>query len=107
MELEKLSHRELVKADRDAKKAAKIARLVYGSDAAPGITRIQQGKGYTYLYNDKKITDKDLLQRIKKLAIPPSWTKVWICPDADGHLQATGLDLNGRKQYRYHPDWNS
>jgi DNA topoisomerase-1 len=107
MELENLSHRELLLADRDTKKAAEIASLVYVNDSIPGITRVKKGKGYSYLLNGEKIHDKDSLDRIKKLAIPPSWKNVWICPDPHGHIQATGLDLNGRKQYRYHTKWNS
>ncbi len=62
---------------------------------------------FVYTLNGKKISDEATLMRIKKLVIPPAWTNVWICKDADGHLQATGLDVKNRKQYRYHPLWNT
>ena len=61
------------------------------------------GKGFTYARaDDSKVSENDVLKRIKALAIPPAWTDVWICPFADGHIQATGRDAKGRKQYRYH-----
>jgi len=107
MELENVSHQELVKADRDMKSAARLADLKYVTDQLPGITRVKKGEKYNYYLKEVKISDPESLQRIKKLAIPPSWTKVWICPDPNGHIQATGLDLDGRKQYRYHTDWHS
>ena len=68
---------------------------------------IKKGKGYTYLYEGKPIKDQETLERIKKLAIPPAWTNVWICPKENGHIQATGFDIRKRKQYRYHPFWNT
>ena len=71
-----------------------------------GITRTRKGKGYSYHRDGALIKHKEVLARIKKLAIPPSWSDVWICSRSDGHIQATGLDLNKRKQYRYHTDWN-
>jgi DNA topoisomerase-1 len=101
-----LSHQKILKLDRDHKQAAKAASLTYISDSKPGITRQKKGKGYTYILEGKTLKSKAELERIKKLAIPPSWTRVWICPAANGHIQATGLDLNGRKQYRYHTEWN-
>ena len=86
--------------------SAKAAGLRYVTDAAPGIRRKNAGKGFAYLAPDGgKVTDKETLRRIRSLAIPPAWTEVWICPDARGHLQATGRDAKGRKQYRYHPRW--
>ena len=100
------SHEKFLKLDRDPEQSAKAARLTYVSDSKPGIVRQKKGKGYTYIYAGKKLKDKSELERIKCLAIPPSWTNVWICPDANGHIQATGLDLNRRKQYRYHRQWN-
>lgn len=88
----------------DPKDAAETAGLRYVSDARPGIRRRKSGKGFTYTRADgRKLTESDVLGRIKSLAIPPAWTDVWICPFADGHLQATGRDAKGRKQYRYHP----
>lgn len=92
----------------DSRRAAKSAGLYYVSDHDPGITRRAVGK--TFLYRDKKgrrIADAATLGRIKRLAIPPAWTDVWISPRADGHIQATGRDARGRKQYRYHADWRS
>ncbi|HEX7182724.1 MAG TPA: DNA topoisomerase IB [Thermoanaerobaculia bacterium] len=74
----------------------------------PGIRRRQRGKGFSYI--DPKgqvVKDSGELERIRKLAIPPAWTDVWICPLRNGHLQATGRDARGRKQYRYHPEWRN
>jgi len=101
-----LTHKKLLLIDKDHKQAAQTARLYYVSDKEPGITRLQKGKTTSYLYQNKKLTDKEQLDRIKKLAIPPSWKDVWICYRSDGHIQATGIDLNNRKQYRYHTAWN-
>jgi DNA topoisomerase IB len=87
----------------DPREAAELAGLRYVSDARPGIRRKKAGKGFTYTRADgSKLSEPDLLKRIKALAIPPAWTDVWICPFADGHVQATGRDAKGRKQYRYH-----
>lgn len=87
----------------DPKDAAESAGLRYVSDARPGIHREKAGKGYKYTRADgSKLSESDVLKRIKALAIPPAWTDVWICPWADGHIQATGRDAKGRKQYRYH-----
>jgi DNA topoisomerase I len=102
----KLTHQQHIEADRDHKKAAAAARLRYVLCSMEGITRVRKGKGNSYYYQGQKITDREQLERIRKLAIPPSWTEVWICPFEDGHIQATGLDLNRRKQYRYHSTWN-
>lgn len=102
-----LSHAQFLKVDRDYEKAASAAHLVYVSDRQPGIRRLKKGKGFTYLLENKTVKDKVLLARIRKLAVPPSWTEVWICADKKGHIQTTGLDLRGRKQYRYHALWNS
>ena len=88
--------------------ADKPASLRYVIDAKPGIKRKRAGKGFCYYDADGKlVTDKDTLARIKSLAIPPAWTAVWICPFANGHIQATGRDSKGRKQYRYHPRWRA
>lgn len=100
-----LSHREFLKIDKDYEAAASAANLVYVSDREPGITRIKKGKGFTYAYNRQVINDPETLQRIKKLVIPPAWTRVWICRSASGHIQATGFDIAGRKQYKYHLRW--
>ena len=86
--------------------SARAAGLRYTSDSRPGIQRRRSGTGFTYLTPDGRIVrDRSDLQRIKSLVIPPAWNDVWICPDARGHLQATGRDARGRKQYRYHPRW--
>jgi DNA topoisomerase-1 len=91
-----------------AKEAAKMAGLRYVSDQRPGIQRRRAGKGFRYLdVNGRPLRDAAALQRIKALAIPPAWTEVWICPQPNGHLQATGRDAKGRKQYRYHARWRS
>jgi DNA topoisomerase-1 len=88
----------------DVKDAAEYAGLVYVSDDKPGIRRRRAGKGFRYENSDgKKVTDPSTLKRIKTLAVPPAWTDVWICSKANGHVQATGRDARGRKQYRYHP----
>jgi DNA topoisomerase-1 len=80
--------------------------LVYVTDAAPGIRRIKAGGSFRYVGPDgKPIRDAGELDRIRKLAIPPAYEDVWICPKANGHLQATGRDVRGRKQYRYHGLW--
>eukprot|EP01035_Chromulina_nebulosa_P001303 gene1303-1741_t len=82
--------------------------LTYCSDAYPGLTRVRSGSGVSIRDSDGRvIRDKAVLDRIRTLAIPPAWTDVWICPRATGHIQATGRDVKGRKQYRYHDDWSS
>jgi DNA topoisomerase-1 len=86
--------------------AAKAAALRYVSDAGPGIRRKRSGTGFSYRAADgSPVRDKATLARIRSLAVPPAWREVWICPTAEGHLQATGRDARGRKQYRYHPRW--
>ena len=83
-----------------------VPGLRYVSDAAPGIRRRRSGSGFTYLDADgKRVDDPETLARIRALAIPPAWTDVWICAISNGHLQATGRDARGRKQYRYHDRW--
>jgi DNA topoisomerase-1 len=86
--------------------SARAAGLKYTTDTRPGIRRI--GKRSTVKYLDERgrvVRDAATLSRIKSLVIPPAWTDVWICPDERGHVQATGRDARGRKQYRYHPRW--
>lgn len=102
-----LSHKEFLKIDRDYSKAAKVADLVYVSDKEEGIRREKKGTGISYTFKGKAIKDEEELARIKKLAIPPAWENVWICANMNGHIQATGLDKRGRKQYRYHTAWNA
>jgi DNA topoisomerase-1 len=87
----------------DAKDAAEHAGLVYVSDERPGIRRKRSGKGFRYETSQgKRVSDEATLSRIKALAVPPAWTEVWICRNANGHIQATGRDARNRKQYRYH-----
>ncbi len=87
--------------------AAESAGLVYVSDETPGITRRKSGKGWRYVGpNGKTITDYWDRKRIDKIGIPPAYVDVWICVREDGHIQATGRDAKGRKQYRYHPKWS-
>ena len=82
--------------------------LVWSDDDAPGIGRRRAGTGFSYAASDGSwISDARVLGRIRKLAIPPAWTDVWICTSANGHLQATGRDARGRKQYRYHPGFRA
>lgn len=90
----------------DPEASARQAGLRYVSDEDPGIRRKKWGRGFTYLDpSGDHITDDAVRERIEDLAIPPAWTDVWICPHEDGHLQATGRDDAGRKQYIYHPAW--
>ena len=88
----------------DPEETARSAGLRYVSDEQRGITRAGEHPAFRYLKADgAPVTDERALDRIRKLAIPPAWTDVWICASANGHLQATGRDARGRKQYRYHP----
>jgi DNA topoisomerase I len=90
----------------EPERSARAAGLRYVTDQQPGITRRRRGRGFQYVAPDgSTITDADERRRIDALAIPPAWTDVWICPSPWGHVQATGRDARGRKQYRYHPKW--
>ena len=102
----RFTKRKLKSLGNDAVKTAEAVNLVYVTDAQPGITRLPNGKGFAYRYNGKTVTDIETIGRIRSLVIPPAWKDVWICPNPDGHLQVTGLDVKGRKQYKYHPYWN-
>jgi DNA topoisomerase-1 len=97
-----LSHKEFLKIDKNYIKAAKAADLLYVNDKEDGIARKQKGKAFSYIFNNKPLKEKSQLERIRKLAIPPAWTNVWICNKENGHIQATGFDIRNRKQYRYH-----
>ena len=91
-----------------AREVAREAGLRYATDARPGFTRQRRGRGFSYHDREGQvIRDEAVLARIRSLAIPPAWTDVWICPWANGHLQASGRDARGRKQYRYHADWHA
>ena len=99
--------KKLEKIGRDPKITAKAAGLRYVSDSTPGYSRKKAGKGFSFIDAEgKTVKDKELLNRFNKLVIPPAYTNVWISPYENGHLQFTGTDAAGRKQYRYHPDWN-
>ena len=90
----------------DPRDAAESAGLVYVSDDQRGIQRQPAGEGFAYLKADgEPVRDAATLERIRKLAIPPAWTDIWICAKANGHIQATGRDARGRKQYKYHPQF--
>ncbi|MFC3909749.1 DNA topoisomerase IB [Legionella dresdenensis] len=90
----------------ECERIAREAALRYVKNGTPGITRKRSGKGFAYYYPDGSlIKDKMVLTRIKSLAIPPAYQRVWICPYANGHIQATGYDARNRKQYRYHSLW--
>lgn len=102
----KIDKRKLRGLVRNEEKTALAANLVYVHDTEEGIVRKQTGDKFTYYYKGKVVKDDEDLVRIKSLAIPPAWTKVWICKKENGHLQATGYDARNRKQYRYHPNWN-
>ena len=106
-EIVQLSHHEFLKIDKDYEEAASVANLIYVTDDKTGIKRLKKGKGFTYIFDNKPLKDKEQIERIRKLAIPPAWTNVWICHLPNGHIQATGFDLRQRKQYRYHNLWHT
>ena len=96
----------LKKLSQDPEATAKAVQLVYVNCKDEGIRRVKTGKGFKYVYRNKTVKDRAILNRIRSLVIPPAWREVWICRIAEGHLQATGLDVKNRKQYKYHPLWN-
>src|SRR4051794_19962145 len=90
----------------DPSESAEEAGLRYVNDSMPGIRRRRAGKGFTYVDpNGRRVTDRATLARIRSLAVPPAYSDVWISQHPNGHIQATGRDARGRKQYRYHPRW--
>jgi DNA topoisomerase-1 len=92
----------------DPVRSARLAGLRHVTDGKPGIRRRRRGKGFSYLDPaGQPLREPRERRRIEALAVPPAWTEVWICPLANGHLQATGRDARGRKQYRYHADWRA
>lgn len=98
---------KLEKIGSDPKITAKAVGLRYFLNTEKGFYRKRSVNGFTYVDDaGKTVKDKDVLERIKSLVIPPAWENVWISPYDNGHLQVTGTDVRGRKQYRYHPDWN-
>jgi len=102
----RLSSRKLKKLAADTQKSAEAVDLRYVSDSEDGIRRQRQGNEFVYFLKEKPVTDEATLARIKSLVLPPAWEEVWICRHANGHLQATGKDARGRKQYKYHPLWS-
>jgi len=92
-------------ARKDPQASARAAGLTYTSDGKPGIRRVKAGRSFRYVDARGKPVKTGDVNRIRALVIPPAWVDVWICPNANGHLQATGRDVRGRKQYRYHPKW--
>jgi len=104
--ISKIDDAKIEKIIDDPKATAKAVKLVYVSPANEGIERVPAGKGFVYKFKSKKLNDKQHLDRIKSLVIPPAWKNVWICYLENGHLQVVGVDANNRKQYKYHPLWN-
>src|SRR5688572_29299166 len=106
------SRREILAESRPADSAAangavvRAAALRYVNDGGEGMSRRRVGGRFAYFYpGGKRVRDPNVIARLNSLAIPPAYTRVWICPDPDGHIQATARDARGRKQYRYHPRW--
>ncbi len=100
-------HKKLEKIGRDPIITAKAVGLRYSLQSAKGYYRKRKANGFIYFDEmDSRVSDPEVLERIKKLVIPPAWENVWISPYENGHLQVTGIDTKGRKQYRYHPEWN-
>ncbi len=100
-----IHRKRLAKLALDTKSSARAVSLVYVSDSGEGIVRSREGDTFVYYKGRKKVINKTTLQRIRSLVLPPTWERVWICAMPDGHLQATGYDAKGRKQYKYHPLW--
>lgn len=105
--LEKIPASKIQKILHDPEKTAKAIKLIYVNDCELGITRIKKGKNFIYIEDEKEINDEEKLKRIKSLVLPPAWETVWICSLENGHLQATGMDVKQRKQYRYHASWTA
>ncbi|MGB3612019.1 MAG: hypothetical protein WA987_16720 [Cellvibrio sp.] len=103
----KITPRKIKAVLHDPAKSAKAIKLIYVQDSQPGISRRKEGEIFCYYLGKRKVRNKQVLERIKKLAIPPAWEDVWICHLENGHLQATGIDARRRKQYKYHSLWNS
>lgn len=91
----------------DNKTCAKLVGLSYIENEDRGFKRSKHGKGFSYLDSNDKAIAKSVKERIARLVIPPAWQEVWICPSANGHVLATGIDEKGRKQYIYHPRWRT
>ncbi len=106
-ELATISKSALKKIIKNPVKTAEAVNLVYVTDQTNGILRKRSGSNFSYILQDEPLKDQAEIERIKSLVIPPAWEDVWICALENGHLQATGIDVKKRKQYRYHPFWNA
>jgi len=102
-----MARQSLTTLNREVLAAAREARLRYVSDRLPGIQRKKKGKVYRYIMANGRPVSRGEAKRITALVIPPAWKSVWICPHSNGHIQATGRDAKGRKQYRYHTQWQA
>lgn len=100
-----ITRKDTKKLISDGARSAEMLSLVYVSDKENGIRRVRKGDSFIYKINNVPLKDATVLARIKSLVLPPAWQEVWICASEQGHLQATGIDANGRKQYRYHHLW--
>ncbi|MEJ7646310.1 MAG: DNA topoisomerase IB [Chryseolinea sp.] len=98
---------ETIKLRHNYQRTAEVASLQYVNDGMCGIIRKRKGTGFSFTLESIGVRDTETLARIRKLAIPPAWTRVWICSQPNGHIQATGYDVRGRKQYKYHEQWNT
>jgi DNA topoisomerase-1 len=88
--------------------ASRSPKLIHTDDSQPGITRKKAGRAWAYFdASGKRITDRDEIDRLNRIALPPAYTKAWFCPNPNGHILAVGIDDKGRKQYRYHPDFRT
>ena len=103
----KIPKKKIASIANNPSKTAAAINLEYISDNEPGIERIKKGNNFKYQFKENMVNDKNTLQRIKSLVIPPAWEHVWICTLPNGHLQVTGVDVKNRKQYKYHSLWNS
>lgn len=101
----RIHRKRLSKLALDTAKSAQAVNLVYVSDSLEGVSRVREGEQFVYYKKGRVVRDKETLQRIRSLVLPPAWERVWICDNPEGHLQATGYDARGRKQYKYHPLW--
>src|SRR5688572_30673480 len=105
--IDQLPKSKIRKIINDPVKTAEAINLVYVTDEKPGIERKKKRDEFRYYYRGEEIKDENEIRRIRSLVLPPAWENVWICKLANGHLQATGVDVKKRKQYRYHTLWNS
>jgi len=102
-----MTHALITAPDKDSNVLTRDGQLRYISGPRPGFRRKRWGTGFRYVNAEGKPASREELKRIRELAIPPAWEHVWICPHPNGHLQATGRDTKGRKQYIYHPEWHA